>query len=202
MPESSAQDLHYPEDSDIQEGAIRVSTRKPMPKPAEDYTREGIYIPSSGGSRGWFENSGVALVEHSNNYRFQDAVDAEAFRQSSIDRLHESNKRNAKRFKTALPVKLGGASGGDESPAFCVDLSMTGTRLRTRVELLPDTTVRLTFLAPRQRNAPEESLFEVQGTVRWSTVATVVRETVRYFVGVEFLPLDLTNKEGLALLLR
>ncbi|MBI3993136.1 MAG: PilZ domain-containing protein [Candidatus Lambdaproteobacteria bacterium] len=202
MPEHSAQKLHYPEDSDIQEGAIRVSTPKPRPKPSEDYTREGIYIPASGGIRGWFENSGVPVVEHPNNYRFHEAVDADAFRQSSINRLHEYNKRNAKRFEAALPVTLRDSKDGSESPSFCVDVSITGTKLRTRVELLPDSPVHLTFCSPRKRNAPEETLFVVDGIVRWCTVATVVRETVRYFMGVEFLPLDLVNKEALAKLLR
>ena len=61
--------LTIPARSDVQEGAIRASQPGPRSIARENYTEDGIYIPLSGGSRGWFENSGVPAAELQNGYR-------------------------------------------------------------------------------------------------------------------------------------
>ncbi len=198
MPDQQPQALIYPEDSDIQEGAIRVSTPKPRAKLPPDYTKDGKYIPASGGTRGWFENSGVPVVEHPNRYRFNEAIDEQAFRQSSLDRIQESHRRSAKRFQVALPVRIRIGAAGEEQPGFCVDVSLNGAKLRVRSELAPGTVLRVVFCSPRERGGVSDELFTVTATVRWCSLATTARNTVRYFTGMEFEPMDLPTKEAMA----
>ena len=38
-------------------------------------TKDGRYIPYSGGIMGWFENAGVLKCEHPNNYRYHEMID-------------------------------------------------------------------------------------------------------------------------------
>ena len=43
--------------------------------PAAEETPHGRYIPYSGGSAGWFENSGVLKYERHQNYQFHREMD-------------------------------------------------------------------------------------------------------------------------------
>ena len=201
MAKNEKTGIHVPPGSDIQPGAARVSLPVPPPQLTEDYTPEGDYIPLSGGTQGWFRNNGVMDVEGPNNYRFHEAVDEEAFRLRAIEGIKAENRRSAKRSPAALPVRVRYENGRDEEPAFCLDLSISGARLRTRRRVSPDEPLYLTITTARQGNADPEDLVAMAAKVRWCEVATTRGSTVRYLCGVQFEPLDLPAQKALAALL-
>lgn len=198
MPDNDRSGLVYPENSDIQEGAIRISTPKQPVTPPEEYTSGGNYIPASGGTRGWFQNSGVLQVEYPNNYRYQEAIDVDAFSQSSIDVLQESHERNSKRFEMPQPIKIHTDQDEKIHPGFCVDISMTGAKIRVRRKFEVDSAVLFTLCTPRTRDEEEQALFTLDAFVRWCKMASKARNTVRYYCGLQFEPMDLPSKEALA----
>ncbi len=73
---------------------------------------EGRYIPYSGGSAGWFENSGVAKSEQGNNYTFHTAVDKVKVWQKRFERLgqdvdHRTEQRQIAEGETPVAVNWG-----------------------------------------------------------------------------------------------
>ena len=73
---------------------------------------EGRYIPYSGGSAGWFENSGVSKSEQGNNYTFHTAVDKTKVWQKRFERLgqevgHRSAQRQIPEGETPVALKWG-----------------------------------------------------------------------------------------------
>jgi hypothetical protein len=70
---------------------------------------DGRYIPYSGGSLGWHENSGVASRERRNNYGFHTAIDGELVKAKQYLRsgLRAEKRRSSRRKITEeMPVVL------------------------------------------------------------------------------------------------
>lgn len=201
MAKEDKRDLYVPPDSDIQPGAVRVSQPVQPTQQTEDYTPAGDYIPLGGGTQGWFRNNGVMDVEEPNNYRFHEAVDEEAFRLRAIDGIKAENRRTSKRSPAALPVRIRYENESDEEPAFCVDLSISGAKLRTRRKVDPDEPLHLTITSSRESDAEPRDLVAMAAKARWCEVATARGSTVRYVCGVQFEPLDLPAQKALAELL-
>lgn len=89
----------------------------PAPNPAEGSAEEaekthqadGRYIPYSGGSLGWYENSGVPSRERSNNYGFHTAIDGELVKAKQYLRsgLRAEKRRSSRRKITEeMPILL------------------------------------------------------------------------------------------------
>lgn len=195
------QSLIIPAESDIQEGAIRVSQPAPRPIAKEAYTDDGTYIPLSGGMRGWFENSGVPKQETLNGYRLHEAVDGDAFKKVILDRIETYNRRGAERFRVDMWV---GHSDPDEAEvkmahrAFCVDLSVTGAQLRTRYALESGQFIAVQFFRGREDVDSGDPLVTVLAEVTHVHAAGQNLSSSRYYVGVEFQDLEIATKEVLA----
>lgn len=201
MAEHEIPDMIIPDNSDIQEGAIKVSIPVPNQVSDDDYTEAGDYIPIGGGTRGWFENSGVSLVEDPNNYRFFEAIDEDAFRRHSIETVQKLNVRASKRFESALPIRISTDDGVSEEPGFCLDLSITGAQLRTRQDFEQESLMQITISTPRDSGEEKRDIVTVPAKVMWCTVATQTRNTVRYLCGIQFEPMGLPEQQALATLL-
>lgn len=96
----------------------------------EETVYEGRYIPYSGGSAGWFENSGVMRGELANNYRFYTAVDAMRVKQRRFERLGaDLARRNEQRVRArGLQVEL--QAGSLTFAGTLQDFSESGVQVR------------------------------------------------------------------------
>lgn len=92
---------------------------------------DGRYIPYSGGSLGWYENSGVPAHEKANNYAFHTAIDSDIVRAKQYLRAGlRAEKRRAPRraLSDDLPVTL--KSDVEEKSARVFDISAHGARVQ------------------------------------------------------------------------
>ena len=62
-----------------------------------EVTEAGRYIPYSGGTMGWFENSGVLKCEKPNNYLFYTAMESDLIRSKQFERWGENFNRRGDR---------------------------------------------------------------------------------------------------------
>lgn len=101
----------------------------------QELTEEGRYIPYSGGSMGWFENSGVPNVERGNNYLFHTVMQSESVRSKQFQRWGASfNRREGhKRYRRETSVTLVMASS--EVRGSTRDISSHGVRLQFLEEI-------------------------------------------------------------------
>ncbi len=95
------------------------------------HQRDGRYIPYSGGSLGWYENSGVPAREKSNNYGFHTAIDSDMVRAKQYLRagLRAEKRRSPRRaLSEELAVTL--KTGKEEKSARAFDVSRHGARVQ------------------------------------------------------------------------
>ena len=190
-----------PAESDIQEGAIRVSQPGPRPIAKDGYTGDGTYIPLSGGMRGWYENSGVPKQETLNGYRLHEAVDGDAFKKTILERIETFNRRGAERFRVDMWVGHSDPEQAEVKMAhrsFCVDLSSTGAKLRTRYPLESGQFIAVQFFRGRDDVESGDPLVTVLGEVTHVHAAGQHLSSPRYYVGVEFQDVEIATKEILA----
>ena len=92
---------------------------------------EGRYIPYSGGSLGWFENSGVPKVERGNNYKFFTAIDTVKVRQKLFERWGDDvNRRMEGRTVVEKETSVTLVWDGGKARAVTKDLSAHGLQLQ------------------------------------------------------------------------
>lgn len=86
----------------------KFPARGGKPTYREETMDSGRYIPYSGGSMGWFENSGVLKSELGNDYTFYTVLDSELVRIKQFERLSDKPERRGKHYRVpkALPVNL------------------------------------------------------------------------------------------------
>jgi hypothetical protein len=200
-----ARDFIVPQDSDVQDAAIRVS----MPRPAkalssDDYTPDGTYIPLSGGMRGWYENSGVPNNEAPNHYRYRDALQSDAFKSTILERIETFNRRDSNRVRVDLWVKHSNPAHPDLKMtlrAYCVDLSLHGAKLRVRHALEDNEVIVISFFRQKADIENDEPLATTQAKVLHCRPAGGSAESPRFYIGVEFLDMEIAAKEAVARLM-
>lgn len=148
-----------------------------------NYTAGGKYIPQGGGSRGWFENSGVAVSERMNHYRYHEGVDSQAFRHV-LDEREGAERRAEERTPVELRVLYGTGDAPPEQRGFCHGLSLRGAGLRLRDELRSGTPLTVVLLARRAELGEDQPLVTVTGAVEWSMEVKPRGRSPRYDCGV------------------
>lgn len=110
-------------------------TTSPAPAPtaaeaADEVRPGGRYIPYSGGSAGWFENSGVLKSELRNNYGFRAEMDLPEVRTKQFLRWGPSFERRGgtPRKRRQLPIRL--LSSGETRELTTFDINNRGIRLQ------------------------------------------------------------------------
>ena len=104
--------------------------RGSKPTNREETMKSGRYIPHSGGSMGWFENSGVLKSELGNDYTFYTALDAELVRIKQFERMSDKpeGRRQHYRVPKSLPVNLlvDDPAGAEARPSTRVNVTWSG----------------------------------------------------------------------------
>lgn len=95
-----------------------------------EMTQGGRYIPYSGGSAGWFENSGVLKSERRNNYQYHAVMDLPEVRAKLFMRWgpQEERRGGIPRKRRELPVNL--LWEGSSVPMTTWDINNRGIRLQ------------------------------------------------------------------------
>jgi hypothetical protein len=116
----------------------------------QQHQADGRYIPYSGGSLGWYENTGVPSREKSNNYAFHTAIDSDVVRAKQYLRagLRSEKRRSARKvlseeINVALKMKQGTKAGR------LFDISKNGARVQyvgDDIELKNADKVQIQFL--------------------------------------------------------
>jgi hypothetical protein len=193
-----------PEDSDVQEGAIRVSRPRLQARPKENYTPDGTYIPLGGGLRGWYDNSGVMNCETPNRYRFREAVNADAFKRTILERIDSFNRRGGDRYQVNLWVKYSHLPGPElegSHRAYCLDLSSGGAKLRARRAIDPGQRLSISFFQQKADLEQDQPLTTVHGLVAYCKPAGGRSDSPRFYLGVKFVDLEIGAKQTLAVLM-
>lgn len=97
---------------------------------ASENTREGRYIPYSGGSAGWFENSGVMKSERRNNYGFHVEMELPEVRRKLFERWgpNEERRQAGPRSRRQLPINV--LRDGESTAMRTWDINARGIRLQ------------------------------------------------------------------------
>lgn len=161
---------------------------------AKDYTSEGRYIPYSGGSTGWYDNSLVPDSEMPNNYQLFRVMDLNEVRMAQFERVGEhfqDRRGNRKRIMAERPVHISWDGGSEDGVSR--DLSMFGARLQfyENVNLQRDTPVTLTLL---EQNS-EEAILTAECQVAWVKLLGNLRPL--WNVGLAFIDLSEENRDRL-----
>jgi len=111
-------------------GAATLPVESEGPTADGETTEEGRYIPYSGGSMGWFENSGVLKCELPNNYTFHAVMASDRIRSKQFQRWGDRFNRRAdrRRFKHMTGVTL--AAGKQRVRGTSRDISRHGVRIQ------------------------------------------------------------------------
>ena len=197
--------LKIPEWSDVREGAIRASTGpKAVDKPLESYTPGGTYIPLSGGSRGWYENSAVPANETRNRYLFGEALESSAFKQTILERIETFNRRASQRYKVELWARHSIPGHNSQEPAehaFCTDLSVTGACLRVRRPFEIGQPLAVAFYRKQADMKHGLALTSLQAIVRNTRSAGGSPDSPRHYAEIQFQDISIESKEVIANLL-
>jgi hypothetical protein len=154
------------------------------PRPGVQF--DGRYIPYTGGSAGWFENSGVSETEVPNDYQFYAAIDEDWVRVTQLERLgRQQNKRSIPRHRLKSETLVTLVVNEQAHPAECRDFSTGGICLMVVAEidsLYKGVPVRLRI----QDAAGKTLLLDLEAKVAWATKSS--RKRTVWQVGVAFIP--------------
>lgn len=168
-------------------------------------TADGRYIPYSGGSMGWFQNSGVLKCEVPNDYGFHKVMDAERVRAKMFERwgmlgderhlagLSQTDRPagvNQQEARGPIPVRLvwdGGALDG-----MTKDLSHYGMRIQFAEPLRVDEghAVKAQLLT-----SDGDVILEIDSTVAWIKEEVVIRTL--WSVGIAFTQITTESESAL-----
>lgn len=169
-----------------------------VPGRHKDYAPDGSYIPRGGGSRGWFEHSLVAKTERPNRYRYHEAVDTLGFRSSALEETVRAENRGAERKEMKMQVRYGLDDRRAPLPGLCLDISLTGAKIRIGHDLKSDTAVQVSFVRRDDIIGTEQQFLSLQGTVMWCKSVNLRFRSPRYDCGIEFTEMAIDNKERLS----
>ena len=118
-----------PSGPDAEMGAGESSAEKSAK--AGEHQNDGRYIPYSGGSLGWYENSGVPAAEKRNNYQYYTAMDPETVRAKQYLRSGLiAEKRRAARRSVNEKLFVAVKSAQEDKSLRILDISTHGMRLQ------------------------------------------------------------------------
>jgi hypothetical protein len=117
--------------------SVAAGSEEPV-APEQELTEEGRYIPYSGGSMGWFENSGVLKCELGNNYLYYTAMASDRVRSKQFERWGERFNRRGerRRFKRMTGVTLATGTGKRGVRGTTRDISRHGVRIQFLEEVV------------------------------------------------------------------
>ena len=130
-------------------------------------TESGRYIPYSGGSMGWFENSGVLKCEGANNYLFYTEMASEVVRSTQFKRWGERfNRRGDKqRFRRMIGVTVG--DDRDAVRGTTRDISRHGVRVQFLDEVVLEKGDKTSLKLYQDENS-SQVVFSGNARVMWS----------------------------------
>lgn len=132
-----------------------------------EVTEEGRYIPYSGGSMGWFENSGVLKCELGNNYLFYTVMASDTVRRKQFQRWGERFNRRGdrKRFKRMTGALV--TVGSNKVRGTTRDISRHGIRVQSlnEIALAKGDSTHLTLF---ESESSEKAIFECEARVVWA----------------------------------
>ena len=137
------------------------------PQPSSETTEEGRYIPYSGGSMGWFENSGVLKSELGNNYLFYTAMASDRVRSMQFQRWGERFNRRGDRQRVRRMTGVTLGVGRETVRGTTRDISRHGVR----VQFLEEVTLQKgdsTHLKVHQSEDSDVVVFEADARVVWA----------------------------------
>ena len=167
----------------------------------KDYSEHGTYIPQGGGSRGWYENQGVAKTEKSNQYRYQEVIDQTGYRDVDVEHKIHVNLRGAERKELRMQVRFSLDEHEVPQPALCLDLSLTGVRIRLSRRFRQAQPIYLTFIHRDDIQGIVTPLIHVQATVAWCREVDPTFKNPRYDLGLEFSEMTIDIKEKVSKLM-
>ncbi len=166
----------------------------------KDYTPDGTYIPKGGGSRGWLENQGVARAERANRYRYQEVVDVTRFKRAGLEEQVRVNNRGSERKELRMQVRWALDAAANPMPGLCLNLSLTGAKLRLGQQPREGTPLRVTWVHRDELLGAEKPVLHLSATSVWCRPGPPSRAP-RYDCGIHFDPMELAAQERLTLLL-
>ncbi len=139
----------------------------------------------------------MARNELGNNYRYQDAVDAVGFRDVAVEHMVHVNLRGAERKEVRMQVRY---ASGDTAPfpAICLDLSLTGAKIRVGRKLSDDEMIHLTYVQRDESIGGEQAFLQLPARVAWSKPVDPRFRNPRYDTGLEFLDVSIDQKERIS----
>ena len=166
----------------------------------KNYSPSGAYIPKGGGSRGWYEQDGVAKAERGNNYRYGEAIYLAGYRDVALEHQVFINMRGAERKTVKIQVRF---VSGDAPPfpAVCLDISLTGARIRVGKMFPPREAIQIIMVERDERYGKVSPLIVLEAKVVWCKSIDPRFKVQRYDCGVSFDEMALDTKERLTLVL-
>jgi PilZ domain len=168
-----------------------VTERKPAVAPEaegqegqeHDTTEEGRYIPYSGGSMGWFENSGVLKCELPNNYLFYTAMASDRVRSKQFQRWGERFNRRGDRQRYKRMTGVTVTLGRQVAKGTSRDISRHGVRVQflDEVKLNKGDLVQLKL---HESEGSDKVTFEGSAKIVWSERVGKIRPV--WNVGMTF----------------
>jgi PilZ domain len=168
---------------------------------AKDYTADGTYIPHGGGSRGWLDNQGVARAERANRYRYEEVVDVARFKRTALEQAVKVNNRGADRQELRMQVRWGSDPAAPPKPGLCLNISLTGARLRLGQMMSEGTPLSVTWVHRDDLTGAEQGVLALTAQVVWCQAVNPNFRKPRYDCGVHFDPLSLDAQQRLTFLL-
>ena len=158
-----------------------------------NYSSDGRYIPYSGGSAGWDENTGVMHREKANNYEFQEVVTSEEIRRVQFYRSSEGFDRRGGRERvykvTAVEVSCeGGALDGTTR-----DISLQGMSLQFVDEVLLNKGESVEVRIKGEKGAPA---MNIRAQVMWNGQTGGPRRPL-WSLGIAFLEMEPLQQDRL-----
>lgn len=164
----------------------------------QELTESGRYIPYSGGSMGWFENSGVLKCELGNNYLYYTEMASDRVRTKQFQRWGDRfNRRGSRqRFKKMIGVAL--PSGRNMVRGSTRDISRQGVRVQflEEVKLQKGDHVPLRLFQDEHSN---QVVFDGKARVAWSERVGRIRPV--WNLGLTFEDMTPEQDEHIAALL-
>jgi hypothetical protein len=168
-------------------------------------TADGRYIPYSGGSMGWFQNSGVLKSELPNDYGFHKVMDAESVRAKMFERWgmmgderhlaglsKQDRPAGVHQQEAKGPIAVRLVWDGGSADGMTKDLSHYGMRIQVTDPLKVEEghPVKAQLLT-----SDGDMILEIDSTVAWIKEEVVIRAL--WSVGIAFTQITSETEEAL-----
>lgn len=162
-----------------------------------DFTMDGRYIPYSGGTAGWFENSGVLKCELGNNYLFHTVLNSDEVRSKQFRRLgSDFNRRAGKERhdkKSIVRITFGKGKNKTSLEGGTKDISFHGMRLQFLVEVPLEKNDK--FVVELMKYEGGEALVKLDAKLVWRERVGRIRPVLN--MGISFTKVTGKNADAL-----